>query len=50
MILLTLLEQLARLKIDKLSVGQRHEVDRLTEQVGLMPECHLHRSFRSLNN
>ena len=40
MILLTLLEQLARLKIDKLSVGQRHEVDRLTEQVGLMPECH----------
>jgi hypothetical protein len=27
-------EQLARWKIDKLSVGQRHEVDRLTEQVG----------------
>jgi hypothetical protein len=27
-------EQLARWKMDKLSVGQRHEVDRLTEQVG----------------
>ena len=27
-------EQLARWKTDKLSVGQRHEVDRLTEQVG----------------
>ena len=27
-------EQLARWKMDKLSVGQRHEVDRLTEQFG----------------
>ena len=27
-------EQLARWKMDKLSVGQRHEVDRLSEQVG----------------
>jgi hypothetical protein len=27
-------EQLARWKMDKLSVGQRHEVDRLTEQLG----------------
>ena len=27
-------EQFARWKMDKLSVGQRHEVDRLTEQVG----------------
>jgi hypothetical protein len=27
-------EQLAHWKMDKLSVGQRHEVDRLTEQVG----------------
>src|SRR6201998_666172 len=27
-------EQLARWKMDKLSVGQRHEVNRLTEQVG----------------
>ena len=27
-------EQLARWKMDKLSVCQRHEVDRLTEQVG----------------
>src|ERR1700751_941767 len=27
-------EQLARWKMDKLSVGQCHEVDRLTEQVG----------------
>jgi hypothetical protein len=27
-------EQLARWKMDKLSIGQRHEVDRLTEQVG----------------
>ena len=26
-------EQLARWNMDKLSVGQRHEVDRLTEQV-----------------
>jgi len=26
-------EQLARWKMDKLSVGQRHEVDRLTEQL-----------------
>jgi hypothetical protein len=27
-------EQLARWKMDKLSIGQRDEVDRLTEQVG----------------
>jgi hypothetical protein len=27
-------EQLARWKMDKLSVGQRHEVDRWTEQLG----------------
>jgi hypothetical protein len=27
-------EQLARWKRDKLSVGQRHDVDRLTEQLG----------------
>ena len=27
-------EQLARWKMDKVSVGERHEVDRLTEQVG----------------
>ena len=27
-------EQLARWKMDKLSVGQRHEVNRLSEQVG----------------
>jgi hypothetical protein len=33
-------EQLARWKMDELSVGQRQELDRLTEQVGPMPDCH----------
>ena len=33
-------EQLARWKRDKLSVGQRDEVDRLTEQVSRMPDRH----------
>ena len=33
-------EQLARWKRDKLSIGRRDEVDRLTEQVGRLPDCH----------
>jgi hypothetical protein len=42
-------EQLARWKMDKLSVGQRHEVDRLREQVDRCRTAS-NRSFRSLNN